>query len=82
MVIRVAEATFRTSRIEAERDQQDHVHIDKIRGGSVSLDPNQAMQVAAFILATNPMRDPGTCQICGQQKGPILPVADGDDDAG
>ena len=81
MVIRVVEASLETPRIDAERDQQNHVHIDKIRGGSISLDPNQAMQVAAFILATNPMRDPGTCQICGQQKPPTLSVADGDDDA-
>jgi hypothetical protein len=74
MVITVVEATFQTPRIEAERDQQDHVHIDKIRRGSVSLDPDQAVQVAAFILATNPMRDPGTCQICGHQKDSILSV--------
>ena len=68
MVIRMAEATLETLRIDAERDQQDHVQIDKKRGGIISLDPDQAVQVAAFILATNPMREPGTCQICGQPK--------------
>ena len=68
-MITVAEATLQTPRIEAERDKNDHVQIDHLRGGTVSLDTDQAMKVALFILATNPMRDPGTCQICGLRKG-------------
>ena len=71
MVIRVVEASLETPRIEAERDQQDHVQIDLRPGGTVSLDADQAVQVAVFILATNPMRNPGTCQICGQEKEPM-----------
>jgi hypothetical protein len=67
----MVEASLGTPRIDAERDQQDHVQIDMKRGGIISLDPDQAVQVAAFILATNPMREPGTCQICGQPKEPM-----------
>lgn len=79
MVVEMVEATLETPQIDAERDQKGHVQIDKLRGGSVSLKPYQAAQVAVFILATNPMQDPETCQICGQQRDPKLP---GNDDGG
>jgi len=68
-MIMVAEATLQIPRIEAERDTNDHIQIDHLRGGTVALDTDQAAKVALFILATNPMREPGTCQICGRRKG-------------
>ena len=72
MVIRMAEASLETPWIEAERDQHEHVQIDKQQGGIVFLDPEEAEQVAKFILATNPNREPGSCQICGQETRRVI----------